>query len=319
MSVLALEGQAWRHPWHTRCQWNAGLQRWEAFINPATLVNALEPVASVLWDEAPEATRQRLQDEAGSQVDAWLSERPALPISEALRAIGGDAGPSGADANGQLTYEGVPEFFAARGVKEARKLNLQGESITQEISGLLAGDGEERLLRACELVLYLDRQATTTQWTTGAGIDGIVAQFTVTTYERPGARERAYVRVQSTWAPPMPRTAQDLLRGDWESEPTDEYHIATVYLLSPAGAGPGEEPDGSWQPFIKHSMFWNIHYGTNRLAPPLGKVQLSLVTGLAGGVGDPVNQWLLSQINDANSAVSEFLGREMIAGRRWTC
>ena len=314
LSLLAIERGGWRHPWHTRCRWSADRERWEADIFPG-LVNALDPFVTLPWDEAPEATRARL--EQTSSVDAWLSERPLLPLAS-FRSIGGDAGPLGVGEGGTLSYEGVPEFFQARGVPPPVQVSTGAEGVSTAIQGLLdAGEGA-RLLRACELVLYLDRQATRTQWTTGAGVDGTFAQFEVTTFQRPGASERGRIQARSNWTPPRAGSDRDLLAGDWEESPVDELRLATVYFLSVPDAPVGSVPDGNWAPFVQYERWWNFHHAVNRLEPPLGRVDLRLQTGLAGGVGDAVNQFILAQVNDANSAAAQFLGRERLESRTWS-
>jgi hypothetical protein len=91
-----------------------------------------------------------------------------------------------------------------------------------------------------------------------------------------------------------------------------------VYLVSPLGAAYFSAPDATWQAFVQHRVFWNLHHGTNQLPPPLDAKPLTLNTGLAGGVGDRINQFLLAQVNDANSATAQFLGRNTIEGIFWT-
>ncbi len=321
LSVLTLDRGAWRHPWHVWPAWSQERERWEASIKPG-LVNALDPVVTLPWDEAPQETRDRIERLGGEptgSVDAWLTESPRLPLST-WRAIGGAAGPSGGTITGGFTYEGVPEFFSARGVRKAARLTLEGDIVTQEVQGLLTATETERHLRACELVLHLDRTATRTEWTTGSGLDGTFAQFEVTAFERPGRRERGYIRAMSTWEPRVPGTMQDALRGGgWEDSPTDEVHLATVYVLSPPGPEHGtSEVDETWQPFVRHHLWWNLHHGTNRLATPPGRTDLRLLTGLAGGVGDTTNQLILAQVNDANSNAATFLKQQKVESRRWS-
>jgi hypothetical protein len=109
-----------------------------------------------------------------------------------------------------------------------------------------------------------------------------------------------------------------MVAGDWTDEMRDEKHLATVYLVSPVNASPGTEPDSTWTPYVEHEIFWNLRHDTNQLRPQLADLFLQLNTGLAGGVGDAVNNLILGQINDGNSVASQFIGREGISGKFWT-
>lgn len=323
--VVVLENGAWRHPWNVVAQWDADNETWTAQIQPG-FVNGLDASMSLPFASVPEDTATRLQREGkklkpDESVDAWLSETPRLPL-DSWRKIGPDSEPTdtGTSASGNisLVYESVPMFFLALGVGDAPKISTDVDTFKQSMSGTFDDNARARLLRALDLVLFMDRIATSTQWTTGAGIDGTFAQFSVTTITKPNARERAYIQQRSKWQPPLLDSQQDMLAGDWSDQTHDEYLLATVYLVSPEGAAFGSEPDGSWTPYVKHSLFWNLSQATNQLKPPLQSENLTLQTGLAGGVGDAINNYLLAQINDANSAAAQFLGREKIEARIWT-
>ncbi|WP_009960147.1 hypothetical protein [Verrucomicrobium spinosum] len=323
LSLVALEGAPWRHPWGVRLRWNRKLEVWECNIK-AGLVNCVDPTISIPGKQAPKRTVARLGRLAAEQaVDAWLTESPWFEVGP-LRAIGPDSSPEGVSSNPDgslnLTFEAVPEFFSYRGVGPPPAATFDPAGLGgQAVSGLLDKSGQgTRLLRACDLVLFIDRPSNSTQWDTGSGVDGLFAQFTVTTVEKPNAKERPYIRLTSKWEPPIDSAASDKLAGDWEGQPWDEYLIATVFLMSPPNAALDSPPDGSWSAFVKHSLFWNLHHGVSRLDPSLARLQLSLQTGLAGGVGDALGLFIQAQINDANSAASEFLGREEIQTHLWT-
>jgi hypothetical protein len=232
-----------------------------------------------------------------------------------------DAGASSTstNANGNVSYvfEKVPEFFLAQGVAAARNITFNGDLAPPQ-SGALPDNATRKLLRACDVVLYQDRIATTTQWTIGAGVEGTFAQFTVTTIKAANHRARAYLRMMPKYDPPLLATQQHQLAGDWSDQTRDERHVATIYLASRDGAPLGSSPDGSWTPHVRHRLWWNLSHATNQLKPPLARTNLTLNTGLAGGVGDPINNVILAQINDAHRAAAEFLNRERLEGKFWT-
>jgi len=318
--VVTLEGGDWRHPWQISPQWNAEREWWEAAIEPG-FVNGVDATVQLDAQQASEATLSRLENPTGP-VDAWLTESPRLALTS-WRSIGADSSPTGSsegeDGNVNFTFEPVPKFFAALGVGQPPKIGSgDGDGIIQSVSGTGEDQAKVRLLRALDVVLYQDRPATASQFTQSEGTDGVIFQYDVTVVSAPDARERAYLRTTSKYQPlPPPADALARLMGDWSDTPRDELWLATVYLVSPEGAAPGSEVDGTWQPYVKHRVFWNLLHATNRLEPRSSQ-NLTLNTGLAAGVGDRINQFLLSQVNDGNSAISQFLGRNTIEGRFWS-
>jgi hypothetical protein len=177
-------------------------------------------------------------------------------------------------------------------------------SIVQSMSGTSTDQASARLLRSLDIVLYQDRPATASQFSSSDGRDGAIFQCNVTTVNAPNARKRPYLRTTSKYEPPPPPAdALARLTGDWSDTPRDELLPASVYLVSPQGAAFGSASDETWQPFVKHRVFRNLNHATNRLPPPLKSGNLTLNTGLAGGVGDPINQ---------------FLGRNTIEGKFWS-
>ena len=79
-------------------------------------------------------------------------------------------------------------------------------------------------------------------------------------------------------------------------------------------------PDGSWEPYVKYSQFWNLAYMASK--PPLNQIPDLTIgpfnTGLAGGIGDAIFNSLLSPVNDAFSAITAYLNDVSFAGMFWT-
>ena len=321
LGVTSGEASKWRHPWHIAPLWNDTHQRWEADIKPG-LVNGDDATVLLRLDEAPEATKQRLKDKelhASSTVDAKLSEGASLLAGD-FRSIGPDAAPTGVSTgadggSAKLTFEAVPLFFQVRGVGPPPKISgdLQ-DGISQEDQAT----PDSRLLRALDVVLYKDRPATASTFQQSDGTDGTLFQYSVTAQVADNARRLAYLRTTPKYSPPPPDDPLARLLGDWSDTPRDQMWMASVYLMSPEGAAYESAPDGTWQPFVHHRVFWNLHHGMNQLEPPLKNENLVLHTGLAAGVGDRINDFLLAQVNDANSALAQFVGRNTIAGRFWS-
>lgn len=306
MSVTALGGGKWLHPWHTSVKWNATEKRWEATIKPG-FVNGLDVTVSIT---------PPLQDStAPSSVP--LTDSPTVPLTT-FRPIGTDA--ISIDGSG----ESVPEYFRVRGVGDPVSLSTEGEDgIVQQVSGLADAQSSQRLLRACEILLYHDRPAAEAQWTQGVGIDGTFAQFAIAYNAATGAKDHGYLRV----AKESPLVAADtdaataaFLGESFADTPYDWKKVATVYLLSPADAAFDSEPDETWQPHVKHHLFWNLHYAHSPIPPAANNQPLTLNTAGLGGAGvnlqATVNQ-MLAQSNDASAALNEML-RSRVKGRFWT-
>jgi len=297
LGCTVMEHGVWKHPWQVTPSWSFEREEWVAQIHPG-FVNGLDAEVRIDAGEAPPETLERLGAKNEERVDARLTENPQMPLRQ-WRAIGTDASPESVSLSGFETivesFEPVPEFFRSLGAGE---------------------DG--RLLRATEIVLQQDRLTTGTDWTFGAGVDGTVAQFNVTYALPPRARERAYLRTTSRYEPPAPPDPLDRLMGRWEDEGFDALHLATVYLLSPENMPAGSEPGPDWTPYVKHRVFWNLVHAV-RFDPPAGRTEnLTLFTGLAGGVADGLINQLLADNNDKSAAASEFLANRTVEGRFWS-
>jgi hypothetical protein len=96
------------------------------------------------------------------------------------------------------------------------------------------------------------------------------------------------------------------------------HPLATVYLLSPEDTPAGAKPGPDWTPYVKHRVFWNLVHAV-RSDPPVGRTEnITIFTGLAGGVADGLINQLLATNNDASAAASEFLANRTVEGRFWT-
>jgi hypothetical protein len=297
LGCTVMEHGGWKHPWQVTPSWSFEREEWVAQIHPG-FVNGLDAEVRLDAGEAPPETLERLGARNEERVDARLTEGPQMALRQ-WRAIGADASPESVSVSGFETivesFEPVPEFFRSLGAGE---------------------DG--RLLRATEIVLQQDRLTTGTDWTFGAGVDGTVAQFNVTYGLQPGSRERAYLRTTSRHEPPAPPDPMDRLMGRWEDEGFDALHLATVYLLSPEDMSAGSNPGPDWTPYVKHRVFWNLVHAV-RFDPPVGRTEnITLFTGLAGGVADGIINQLLAENNDKSAAASEFLANRTVEGRFWS-
>jgi hypothetical protein len=100
-----------------------------------------------------------------------------------------------------------------------------------------------------------------------------------------------------TYLPPE-QAGIDPLTGDYTEPPYDELRIATVYLLSPPDAAPHSEPDGKWEAYVAHGLFWNLSYQPGIFRAPAVDPGIGFIPPLAGGAAQIVINYLTSAISD---------------------
>lgn len=307
----------WQHPWYHGFNWNPQKQRWEVIITPG-VINGLDCTIALPAKEAPERTLKRLGVSATSArvVDCFLSEYPALALTS-FRAIGSDAAPqsvsTSSDGVTTFSFEKVPAFFSAQGVGNPPKVAGGEEGLVKAYSTSSA-EKDVRLLRACELVLYKDIPSSAFDIQVGDPAAGDVSILNVSARitTAPNARRRGYLQTATSYdANALPDDPLALLRGTAVTPLQDSRWISTIYFLSPPGAETGSAPDATWAPLVKYHERWDLEHRLN-FVPPAVPQQLRLDTGLAGGVGDRINDFLLSILNDANSAAARFLNGNTI-------
>lgn len=298
-ALLGLPGATWRHPWQVTPAWNGSA--WAASIMPG-LVNGDDATVSI------------------GGVDVRLSDLPSIPLTS-FRAIGSDADPADAteddsgDGSLNVTFETVPPFFAAKGVAAPAPISSAAGSDTVDTSNNFVPAGA-CLLRACDLVMNMDQPATATQISTSAGVGSApIVQVSNTVITAPNARTLAYITATSQFVAPAPPDPTDQLSGNYAGPTTDSFLLATVYLLSLPNAAPGSVPDMTWTAYVAHQpgAFWSLAHILNQPTQPPTS-DLSLDTGLLGGIGDSTNDFLLGQVNQGNSQAAQFLQATTLTG-----
>ena len=330
-------GSKWRHPWFTRLTWVAssnsqpGSGKWVATVR-AGFVNGRAPVVRVTMSEAqtdagadfginplsgqpyfsdPIFKQQQAQTTATSSIiNIPLYMNPA--IVPTWRAVGWDSFGTAA-----------PAFFAQRGVNPPSPtggISLNGEPVNVSDSTPPKGN---RLLRAAQIILHQPRQALTSTITLQPGIASGLSNVTQTLGLRSAAPGDA-LKVFSGVMVDAAALSIDPLAGDYEEPNFDEILIATVYLLSPPDALPGSVPDATWQPFVKHSLFWNLTYLTPNfeittadLANPFAAItQIAAVLG--GGTGSIAVNFVTASMNDMAAQAMNLIKSHSMAGDFFT-
>ena len=292
-AIAARGGGKWRHPWQVTPAWLGAAGRWVAHVWPG-FVNGRVPIVHAVSDE--------------KQVEIPLYLDPAIGLT--FRAVGADGNPR----------EPVPKFFLERGVQEAVRIDL--DAVLE--SGVLPDLGRPRplrLLRACDLVLHQPRVALTSQVTLEPGPATGISNVTQTLTLRrpqPGDTLRIFAgRYDGIEEQPIDPLFGGVA-GLYEEKTWDELLIATVYLLSPPNTELGSEPDGTWQPFVRHGLFWNLNYQVPNLRLFGGDPSLPFIPPLAAGAAQPVINFLTASLNDATQQTINTIAAHSMAGIFWT-
>ena len=315
----------WVHPWTIVPEWSDAAEQWVFRIRPG-FVNGVEPEISTLAMLASERTLDRIEEETGSRpeknqtVNALITEFPEIIVSS-TRMIGKGANPNSvsvsASGDVEVEFEGVPEFFTQFGVTN-EKVVFRGNlnSGIQEVQ--YESESDPPLLRACDVVLYLDRAAARLDVIQGNPfLDNYSALLVINYGRSTPPRKRPWLTVTSKYKPIVEVDMGNLLEGTADPE-FDAIKIATIYFLSPPGYSPDLPMDVTWTPFVKHDQFWNLCHAPQRIPDPTPIEPIRLITGLAGGIADSIFSSLLAPGNDAFNSALQVLRNRNLAGRFWS-
>ena len=315
----------WVHPWTIVTEWSDTVGQWVFRIRPG-FVNGVEPEISTLAMLASDRTLSRIEEETGKRpeknqsVDALITESPQIIVT-GTRSIGKGANPDSVSismsGNVAVEFEGVPEFFIQFGVtKETVMFQGNLNSGIQEVQYQSTDDPP--LLRACDVVLYVDRAAAKLDVIKGNPLMDSYSALLVINYGRSTpARERPWLDVTAKYTPIVEVDMGNLLEGTADPE-FDAIKIATIYFLSPPKFSPDLPMDGTWSAFVKHDQFWNLCHAPQRIPDPTPIEPIRLITGLAGGIADPIFSSLLAPGNDAFNTALQVLRNRNLAGRFWS-
>lgn len=318
--AAAFSRRRWRHPWSVAPVWNARTQSWVAAVKTG-FVNGQCPIwrTTVVEQEnsgqdfginpltgkpffsdnppfAQAATRTK-------QIDVPLYLTPAIPLS--WRALGFD----GVDASA------VPRFFLDRGAAEKPQSASGDDEAAVESQTTAEVPRGLRLLRACDLWIHQPRLALTSSIETHPGpVTGIsnVSQTLSLRSAAPGDT----LRVMSGTLREI--AGIDPLARVYEEPAYDELLIATVFLLSPPNAALGSEPDGTWQPFVRHHLFWNLNHVVPWFRQYGGDPAIPFIPPLAAGAATLVTNYLVASINDILQDALNLVTSHSMAGTFYT-
>jgi hypothetical protein len=340
-SVSMSRRREWRHPWFTTPIWQPKRKTWAAFVL-AGFVNGRAPMVTTTAGELREARGTFF----GQLVDARSG---AAEIEQLARlAIGGseDSGlpdntrldvplyqnpPVGLHAWRAIGWDGTeraPQFFLDRGVKNpppgaASQLQSGGRIALNTVTppkGL-------RLLRACDIILHQPRTALSSSISIEAGFATGISNVRQTLDLRE-ALDNDRLRIVTGAYNEIAQNnlnfvaASSLLASDYEEKTWDEIKVSTVYLLSPPNLETGSQPDATWQPFVAHTLFWNLFWAQPNFRTvvfdDIFRSLVGTVSIIGGGAGFGAVNFIAASINDATQAAFNLLNANSMAGTFWT-
>lgn len=311
-----------RHPWFTLPRWHATRDggQWTATVQPG-FVNAYTPAfrATMAQHEAlgnsvynyltgnplfPAALLgQSAAVQAIAPVDIPLYLAPVIPLT--FRAVGFD---------GDSRFP-VPQFFQNLGVGLAPALPTGDPSEPQPPAA--APPQHLRLLRACDVWLHQPRLGLTSdvQLNPAGLITGDPTVIQTLGVKSPAPEDALRVLAGDM----IPDTQSiDPLSADYVEPTFDELLISTVFLLSPPGTATGSDPDGTWQPFVRHNLFENLSWQHAEFHAPDVQITNVVIPPLAFGVASLVINSFGSAINQAAQNAANILKAASLAGSFWT-
>ena len=307
------------HPWQIQAQYYTDpvtkVSYWRASLSPG-LVNGFPAKITMQFSDAPPEAQERIRlnniknqkppAKGTDRVAVYLDERAAVKLS--FRKIGSDADPesiSGDAGSGNVTgvFEKVPDFFKRLGVSDANK-------------NLLAEKAEtKRLLLACDVILNQPRVSLTNSISiSAASIDTTLVSINPG-FLSPTDREPIVIALPKYVAPTVTTNFSDLFFQRFADSSTDQLHLSTVYLLSPVLPLLDPTNLASWQPFMKYNCHHNLVHATQQIERRDEFVPLSLVVPLAGGVAQPIIDYILAENNFFAQAALDFYQQRNLAGK----
>lgn len=313
------ERREWRHPWWVQVTWNTRQRRWVATVKPG-FVNGQCPIVRTTVSEQSDNVRDfgtnpltgrrffsdRVFDQQknvsgdAQRVNVPLYLQPSIQLG--WRAVGFDS----------LNDEAVPPFLLDRGAAE-RPRSDDGANARVDPSPRIPRS--LRLLRACDLWIHLPRLALTSSIEFHEGLATGISNASQTLGLRSPAPDDT-LRVMSGTLRPV--EGLDALARIYEEPAYDELLIATIYLLSPPGAGLHSAAAESWTPYVRHNLFWNLQHVTPSFHQLGGSPEIPFIPPLAGGAAQIVINFLTASINDILQDALNLVTAHSMAGIFYT-
>lgn len=304
------------HAWSVEPIWDGERKKWTARIQAGS-VNCRIATISMPFSRSPDSFKKYIQainpSEAyrdDQKVSVPLDFSPVIDL--AWREIGGGAAPVSTSANGndgiKNSYETIPSFFRGKGVVPGGSTNFDVKL--------------QRKLYACDLVLSMPRPYLVNEITVlpGGPLGGSIISVDAKPITPPDISQPPSVYATAKYVvPSIQNSFSDIFFQRFLDEPKDDIHLSTVYALSePLGTGLGlNGVDETHNLDTRYYCHYNLAHATQRVVPRVITPPITLVTGLAAGLGDVMFNLILSTANDFAQAVIDLFNQRSLRGMFW--
>jgi hypothetical protein len=261
------------------------------------------------------------------------------------------------DSDGGIHGGEVPVFMRARGAKKPFQLEsfdilnnilvqADQEAVSQylirlinaEAPAIVIGDIREdkgdpfpegdKLCYQADIVLQVDRPVVTQRFEPQGPVSMLMyAGFDITLPVRTDYSAR--ILETPIYLPPRRPNYWDIIYGTYREYPYDEIVLARFFLLSPTDdfrntdeLG-GSVPDGTWVPFVRHNVFWNLNYSSIQQIDVFTHDNSlrwfeSILSVLAGGVAWLFAVSVVEPIEATYDMINTAFNQTAVKGQFWT-
>jgi len=261
------------------------------------------------------------------------------------------------DADGGIHGGEVPVFMRARGAKKPFQLEMgdilsnilnqsDQEAVSQylirlinaEAPAIVIGDIRDdkrdpypegdKLCYQADIVLQVDRPVVTQRFEPQGPVNMLMyAGFDITLPVRTDYSARIFET--PIYLPPKRPNYWDIIYGVYREYPYDEIVLGRLFLLSPTDnfrntdeLG-GSVPDGTWVPFVRHNVFWNLNYSSIQQIDVFTHDNSlrwfeSILSVLAGGVAWLFAVSVVEPIEATYDLINTAFNQTAVKGQFWT-
>jgi hypothetical protein len=304
------------HAWYVNTAWDGDREKWTARVKAGSVNCKIATIAMPFLRTSEKFKKYIMAINPGKSympetiVNVPLDFDPVIDLS--WREIGGDAVPTGTTGDGndgiRNVYETVPAYFKKKGVAQGGATNNDPNL--------------QRRLYACDLVLSMPRPYLVNEITAfpGGPLGGSIISVDAKPNTPPDISEPPKVYATTKFVvPPIQHSFSDIFFQRFLDEPKDDLHLSTIYALSqPVGTSLGQGGvDGTSALETRYYCHYNLAHATQRLPPRAITPPLTLVTGLAAGLGDAIFNSILSLQNDFAQATVDLFNQRSLRGMFW--
>lgn len=327
------------HPWELQPFWDRDSGQWCCYVVPG-FVNGHDPIITMPNRKIPIGSKVFGNNYGKSDLVGTTTEVKLTDDLRPFLILDGFNDPASVQADaGGVSDGSYPDFFRFLGAREPDQIDpiiiaaLEEEGFAEftgvnrefdavRVNTLPDFSFGNRLIASCDIVLTVTRASVRSDFQQ-IEILGVPSAIVLQSIEIIPAQAGYGARLASVakYLPPTQPTVEDRISGSYVEPNFEQLLIGTIWLLSPdplVTENVQQSPDVRWSAYVENKIFWNVNFESeNRIQAPVNENVL-LITGLAGGLADPIFTAFLQPINDANARAAAALNNTSFKGHFWT-